>query len=77
MAKKSNHKHDWVRCLKYVERPNWPYRYDLVVKCSICGRVKPASYKDSIVKIDGSYRYLITYEELIGQYGDMEVITDS
>lgn len=76
-VKKANHKHNWVRNLRYRDKPNWPYCYDLVVVCSICHKEKPAPYKDRLVKVNGRYRYLLTYEELTGYYGEMPVLRDS
>lgn len=74
MGKKSNHKHLWVKCIKDTHRDSPVFKYDLVMRCSVCGRIKPADYKDRIIKEDGRYRYLHTYEDFVAQFGNLDVI---
>ena len=71
MVRKSNHRHIWVRCLQQRDPAVWPYTHRLVMKCTVCNRVKDAPYPDVLVRVKHEYKFLLTKDELVSYYGEL------
>lgn len=71
MAKKSNHKHIYVKHLTHRKDAPEELGWDIVNVCSICGNVKQIPFKERIVKVDGRYVWPVRHDDIIRYFGNM------
>lgn len=74
MPKKSNHKHDYVKYVRYKgPSPTGP-NYDVVSVCATCGKIRPLAFREHLLKAGNGYVWLCRLEDIRKVFGDIPML---